>query len=41
MLHLVKQATVGKMLDDMQKLEVTKETDSPWSSPIIVIQKWT
>jgi hypothetical protein len=27
------------MLDDMQRHEVTKESDSPWSSPVVLVGK--
>jgi hypothetical protein len=38
-LSLAKQAKVSEMLDDMQRCRVIKESDSPWSSPIILIRK--
>jgi hypothetical protein len=38
-LPLVKQAEVSKMLDNMQHHRVIKESDTPWSSPIILIRK--
>jgi hypothetical protein len=38
-LHLTKQADVGKMLEDMQQHGVIEESDSPWSSPVILRKK--
>jgi hypothetical protein len=37
--HLAELADVGKMLEDMQRSGVLKESDSPWSSSVILIQK--
>jgi hypothetical protein len=37
-LPLAKQAEVSEMLDDIQHQEVIKESDSPWSSPVILVR---
>jgi hypothetical protein len=34
-----KQADVDDMLDDMQRHEVIEESDSPWSSPFVLVRK--
>jgi hypothetical protein len=34
-----KQADAGEMLEDMQESGVIEESDSPWSSPILVWKK--
>jgi hypothetical protein len=38
-LPLAKQAEVNEMLNDMQCRRVIEESDSPWSSPILVRKK--
>jgi hypothetical protein len=38
-LPLAKQAEVSEMLDDMQRREVIEESDSPWSSPDVLVRK--
>jgi hypothetical protein len=34
-----KQAEVSEMLDDMQRRRVIKESDSPWSTPVVLVRK--
>jgi hypothetical protein len=36
---LSKQAEVKKMLKDMEGWRVIKESDSPWSSPVVLVRK--
>jgi hypothetical protein len=36
---VAKQVEVDEMLDDMQRRDVIDESDSPWSSPILVRKK--
>jgi hypothetical protein len=36
---LAKQAEVKEMLDDMQRHGVIEESDSPWSSPVVLVKK--
>jgi hypothetical protein len=36
---LAKQAEVSDMLDDMKRRGVIEESDSPWSSPVVVVRK--
>jgi hypothetical protein len=36
---LAKQVEVSDMIDDMQRRGVIKESDSPWSSPIVLVRK--
>jgi hypothetical protein len=38
-LLLAKQAEVNDMLDDMKNWEVIKESDGPWSSPMMLVWK--
>jgi hypothetical protein len=38
-LPLANQAEVSEMLDDMQRRGVIEESDSPWSSPIVLVRK--
>jgi hypothetical protein len=38
-LILAKQAEVSEMLNDMQRFGFIEESDSPWSSPVILIMK--
>jgi hypothetical protein len=38
-LPLAKQAEVDKMLEDMQQRRVIEESESPWFSSVILIQK--
>jgi hypothetical protein len=38
-LPLVKQAEVDKMLKDKEQHGVIKESDSPWSLPVVPVQK--
>jgi hypothetical protein len=38
-LPLAKQAEVSEMLDDMQRRGVIEESDSPWSSPVVLVRK--
>jgi hypothetical protein len=38
-LPLAKQAEVSEMLDNMQRHRVIKESDSPWSSPVVLLRK--
>jgi hypothetical protein len=38
-LPLAKQAEVNDMLEDMKRKGVIEESDSPWSSPVVLIQK--
>jgi hypothetical protein len=38
-LPLAKQADVSEMLDDMQRRGVIEESDSPWSSPVVLVRK--
>jgi hypothetical protein len=34
-----KQVDVGEMLEDMHRRGVVEESDSPWSSPVILVRK--
>jgi hypothetical protein len=36
---LAKQEEVEEMLDDMQRHGVIEESDSPWSSPVVLVRK--
>jgi hypothetical protein len=36
---LAKLLEVGVMLDKMQRHEVIEESDSPWSSPVVLVWK--
>jgi hypothetical protein len=36
---LTKQAEVGEMLDGVQRRGVIEESDSPWSSPVVLVRK--
>jgi hypothetical protein len=36
---LVKQAEVNEMLDDVQLGGFIEESDSPWSSPVVLVRK--
>jgi hypothetical protein len=36
---LAKQVEVKEMLDDMQRHGVIEESDSPWSSPVVLVRK--
>jgi Tat protein secretion system quality control protein TatD with DNase activity len=36
---LAKQAEVKEMLGSMQRQEVIEESDSPWSSPVVLVKK--
>jgi hypothetical protein len=38
-LPLAKQAEVSEMLDDMQRCGVIEESDSSWSSPVVLVRK--
>jgi hypothetical protein len=38
-LPLAKQAEVNGMLEDMRKRGVFEESDSPWSSPVLLVRK--
>jgi hypothetical protein len=38
-IRLAKQAEIKEMLDDMQRHGVIEESDSPWSSPIVLARK--
>jgi hypothetical protein len=38
-LPLEKQAEVSGILDDMQHRGVIEESDSPWSSPVVLVKK--
>jgi hypothetical protein len=38
-LPLAKQADVSGMLDDMQRRGIIEESDSPWSSPVVLVMK--
>jgi hypothetical protein len=38
-LPLVKQAEVTDMLEDIKRKGVIEESDSPWSSPVVLVQK--
>jgi hypothetical protein len=38
-LPLAKQAEVNGMLDDMKSKGVIEESDSPWSSPVVLVRK--
>jgi hypothetical protein len=38
-LPLAKQAEVNGMLDDMQRRGIIEESDSPWSSPVVLVRK--
>jgi hypothetical protein len=35
---LAKQAEVKEMLDDMQRHGVREQSDSPWSSPVVLVR---
>jgi hypothetical protein len=36
---LAKQAEAREMLDDMQRHGIIEESDSPWSSPVVLVRK--
>jgi hypothetical protein len=36
---LAKQAEVSGMLDDMQRRGIIEKSDSPWSSPVVLVRK--
>ena len=38
-LPLVKQAEVNILLEDMKSKGVIEESDSPWSSPVVLVRK--
>jgi hypothetical protein len=38
-LPLAKQAEVSGMLDEMQRRGIIEESDSPWSSPVVLVRK--
>jgi hypothetical protein len=38
-LPVAKQAEVSEMLADMQRRGVIEESDSPWSSPVVLVRK--
>jgi len=38
-LPLLKQAEVNGMLEDMKSKGVIEESDSPWSSPVVLVRK--
>jgi hypothetical protein len=38
-LPIAKQAEVGKMLEDMQGRRFIKESNSPWSSLVLLVRK--
>jgi hypothetical protein len=38
-LPLAKQAEVSGMLDDMQRRGIIEESDSPWSSSVVLVRK--
>jgi hypothetical protein len=38
-LPLAKQAVVSEMLDDMQRRGVIEESESTWSSPVVLVRK--
>jgi hypothetical protein len=38
-LSLAKQAEISEMLNDMQRRGVIEESDSPWSSPVVLVRK--
>jgi hypothetical protein len=38
-LSLVKQALVTNLLEDMKSKGVIEESDSPWSSPVVLVRK--
>jgi hypothetical protein len=38
-LPVAKQANVGQILDDMQRRGVIEESDSPWSSLVVLVRK--
>jgi hypothetical protein len=38
-LPIAKQAEVSEILEDMQRRWVIKESDSPWSSPVVLTRK--
>jgi hypothetical protein len=38
-LPLAKQAQVNGMLEDMKRKGVIEESDSPWSSPVVLVRK--
>jgi hypothetical protein len=38
-LPLAKQAEVSEMLEDMQRRGIIEESDSPWSSPVVLVRK--
>jgi hypothetical protein len=39
-LPLAKQADVGEMLGDMQTRGVIEESESPWLSPVVLVQRF-
>jgi hypothetical protein len=39
MLPLAKQADVGEMLEDIQRRRFIEESDRPWLSPLVLLQK--
>jgi hypothetical protein len=36
---MAKQAEINEMLDDMQRCGVIEETESPWSSLVVLVRK--
>jgi hypothetical protein len=38
-LRLVKQIQVGDMLEGMQRCGIIEESESPWSSPVLLVRK--
>jgi hypothetical protein len=38
-LKVAKQAEVKEMLDNMQRHGVIEESESPWSSPVVLVRK--
>ena len=36
---LAKQSLINDLLDDMKSQGMTEESDSPWSSPVVLVRK--